>query len=110
VADASANGGAVSIQDINSGGNVGNAISVGNTVCAGAAHAPSAGGGKPDGGKTISGGGGRGGQIRALPSTGIGITETGTSGSLLLALGALGMMGLSLGSHLDRQVSATAGR
>jgi hypothetical protein len=107
VADASANGGAVSIQDINSGGNVGNAISVGNTVCAGAAHAPSAGGGKPDGGKTISGGGGRGGQIRALPSTGIGITETGTSGSLLLALG---MMGLSLGSRLDRRVSATAGR
>jgi hypothetical protein len=110
VADASANGGAVSIQDINSGGNAGNAISVGDTVCAGAAHAPSGGGGKPDGGKTISGGGGRGGQIRALPSTGIGITETGTSSSLLLALGALGMMGLSLGSRLDRRVSATAGR
>src|ERR671910_693623 len=34
VATSSADGGAVSIQDINSGGNVGNAISVGDTVCA----------------------------------------------------------------------------
>jgi hypothetical protein len=110
VGTASADGGAVSIGDINSGGNAGNAISVGDTVCAGAAHAPSGGGGKPDGGKTISDGGGRGGKIRALPSTGIGMTETGTSGSLLLALGALGMMGLSVGSRLDRRVPATAGR
>ena len=106
VATAGADGGAVSIQDINSGGNAGNAISVGDTVCAGAAPAPSAGG---DGGKE-RGGGGRGGQIRALPSTGIGMTETGTSGSLLLALGALGMMGLSVGSRLDRRVSVTADR
>ena len=110
VANSSANGGAVSIQDINSGGNAGNAISVGDTVCAGAAPAPSAGGCKERGGNANAGGGGRGGQIRALPSTGIGMTETGTSGSLLLALGALGMMGLSVGSRLDRRVSATAGR
>jgi hypothetical protein len=34
VATSSADGGAVSIQDINSGGNVGNAISVGDTTCA----------------------------------------------------------------------------
>ena len=33
MATSSANGGAVSIQDINSGGNVGNAISVGDTAC-----------------------------------------------------------------------------
>ena len=32
VADASANGGAVSIQNINSGGNAGNALGIGDTV------------------------------------------------------------------------------
>ncbi len=109
VATASADGGAVSIQDINSGGNAGNAISVGDTVCAGAApHKPSGGGGgyaAPVGGDS----GGRGGQVRALPSTGIGTTEAGSS-SLLLALGALGLMGLSLGTRLDRRVSPTTGR
>jgi hypothetical protein len=109
VATAGADGGVVSIQDINSGGNVGNAISVGDTVCAAAAPAPSGGGGKERGGNA-GGGGGRGGKIRALPSTGIGMTESGASGSLLLALGALGMMGLSVGSRLDRRVTATAGR
>ena len=110
VATSSANGGAVSVQDINSGGNAGNAISVGDTHC-GAAPAPSAGGGgkAPSGGNT-SGGGGRGGKVRALPSTGIGMAETDTSGSLLLALGALGMVGLSVGSRLERRVSTTTGR
>ena len=107
VATASADGGAVSIEDVNSGGNAGNAIAIGDTVCPGAAHAP-AGGGKAPAGN--AGGGGRGGQIRALPSTGIGPLESGASGSLLLALGALGMMGLSLGSRLDRRVSQTTAR
>jgi hypothetical protein len=111
LAKASANGGAVSIQDINSGGNAGNDISIGNTACPGAAVAPSAGGGNAHGGNVnVNAGGGRGGKVRALPNTGTGIDETGTSGSLLLALGALGMMGLSVGSRLDRRVSATAGR
>jgi hypothetical protein len=110
VATSSANGGVVSIQDINSGGNAGNAISIGDTHCPGAAMAPTSGGkpsaGKPSGGNAnVSVGGGK---VRALPNTGVGMPETGTSGSLLLALGALGMMGLSLGSRLDRRVSATA--
>jgi hypothetical protein len=114
VADAAANGGAVSIQDINSGGNVGNAISIGDTVCAGAEKAPTGGGGgyKPAGnagGGNAGGGGGRGGQVRALPSTGVG--ELGrASGSLILALGALGMMGLSVGSRLDRRIGQIGGR
>jgi hypothetical protein len=108
VATASADGGAVSIEDINSGGNAGNAIAIGDTVCPGAVGPAGGGGGKAPAGN--AGGGGRGGQIRALPSTGIGPLETGASGSLLLALGALGMMGLSLGSRLDRRVSQTAGR
>src|SRR5215218_2675341 len=69
VADVAANGGAVSIQDINSGGNAGNAISIGDTVCPGAAMAPSGGGGKAPagnpGGGNAGGGGGKGGQVRA---------------------------------------------
>jgi hypothetical protein len=109
VADASADGGAVSIQDINSGGNAGNAISVGDTVCPGAvSNVPGGGGGKAPGGN--AGGGGRGGKIRALPSTGVGELGGGTSGSLLLALGALGMMGLSVGSRLDRRSVQIGGR
>jgi hypothetical protein len=108
VATSSANGGAVSIQDVNSGGNAGNAISIGDTVCPGAAVAPSGGGGNVNPGN--AGGGGRGGQVRALPSTGVGMAETGANGSLLLALGALGLMGLSLGSRLEQRVSPVAGR
>jgi hypothetical protein len=116
VATSSANGGAVSIGDVNSGGNAGNAISIGDTVCPGAAVAPSGGGGNAGGGNVNvsnagnAGGGGRGGQVRALPSTGVGMAETGANGSLLLALGALGMIGLSLGSRLERRVSSVAGR
>jgi hypothetical protein len=108
VADASADGGAVSSQDINSGGNAGNAISVGDTVCPGAVSNVPGGGVKAPGGN--AGGGGRGGNIRALPSTGVGELGTGTSGSLILALGALGMMGLSVGSRLDRQGVRIGGR
>ena len=74
VATASADGGAVSIEDVNSGGNAGNAIAIGDTVCPGAAHAPAGGGGKPGGGN-VGGGGGRGGQVRVLPSTGVGSSE-----------------------------------
>jgi hypothetical protein len=109
VATASADGGAVSIEDVNSGGNAGNAIAIGDTVCPGAAHAPAGGGGKPSGGN-VGGGGGRGGQVRVLPSTGVGELGAGASGSLVLALAALGMVGLSLGSRLERRVTQTASR
>ena len=109
VATASADGGAVSIEDVNSGGNAGNAIAIGDTVCPGAAHAPAGGGGKPSGGN-VGGGGGRGGQVRVLPSTGVGELGAGASDSLVLALAALGMMGLSLGSRLERRVTQTASR
>ena len=102
VATASADGGAVSIQDINSGGNAGNAISVGDTVCADAAVKPSGGGG---GKAAPSGGGGRGGErVRALPSTGVGELGGANIGSLILALAALGMMGLSVGSRRQQRV------
>jgi len=104
VATVAANGGAVSIQDVNSGGNAGNAISIGDTHCPGAVQNTSGGGG--GGGKAPSGNvstGGGGGKVRALPSTGVGELGAGSSGSLLLALGALGMMGLSVGSRLNRR-------
>jgi hypothetical protein len=101
VVTVSADGGAVSIQDVNSGGNAGNAISVGDTVCPGGVKS-TAGDGKAPGGNATTGGGGRGGQVRALPKTGVGELG-GASGSLILALGALGMMGLSVGSRLDRR-------
>src|SRR5215218_10051555 len=105
VATASGNGGVVSIGDVNSGGNAGNAISVGDTSCPGAvnttsgggnAHAPSGntGGGNAGSGNN-GGGGGRGGKVKALPKTGVGELGGGATGSLILALGALGMMGLS---------------
>jgi hypothetical protein len=104
VSTASADGGAVSIGDINSGGNAGNAITVGDTVCPGAAPVAAAGGDK--GGGSAGGGnagGGRGGNVTRLPSTGVGEVEVGTSGSLALALGALGMAALALGFRDDRR-------
>jgi hypothetical protein len=100
VATVAANGGTVSIQDVNSGGNAGNAISVGDTHCPGAVSNAPGGGKAPSG--NVSTGGGRGGKVRALPSTGVGELGAGSS-SLILALGALGMMGLSVGSRLDRR-------
>src|SRR5215207_7382538 len=109
VADVAANGGAVSIQDINSGGNAGNAIAIGDTVCPGAApQKPSAGSGgyaAPSGG-----GGGGGGKVKALPKTGVGMVGDGSSGSLLLALGALGLVVLSLGYDYQRRGPHVAGR
>jgi hypothetical protein len=110
VVDAAANGGVVSIGDINSGGNVGNAISIGDTVCAGAAsQKPSGGGGyaAPSGG---GGGSGGGGKVKALPKTGVGVVKDGSSESLLLALGALGLVVLSLGYDYQRRDSQVGGR
>ena len=108
VATAAADGGVVSIGDINSGGNAGNAISVGDTVCPGGAHS-AAGAGKPGGGGD-AGGGGRGGQVRVLPSTGVGLSDAGTSGSLILVLGALGLAVLSLGSRYQMRLTRFGGR
>lgn len=89
VSNASANGGAVQIGDVNSGGNAGNAIEVGDTHCAAAPYnAPGGGGGGKAGG---------GGTIRALPSTGAGANAAGPSSSLFLALGSLSMAALAWG-------------
>jgi hypothetical protein len=108
VATASGNGGVVSIGDINSGGNVGNAISVGDTHCPVAAPKPSGGGG--GGYAAPSGGGGRDGKVSKLPKTGVGMAGVGTSGSLVLALSALSIVVLSLGFRHQRWISEVGGR
>jgi hypothetical protein len=107
VATAAANGGVVSIGDVNSGGNSGNAIAIGDTVCPGAAPAHSGGGDKGGGN---AGGGGQGGQVMRLPKTGSGVIDAGTAGSLALALGALGMAALAFGYRDDRRFFRLRGR
>jgi hypothetical protein len=96
VSNASANGGAIQIGDVNSGGNAGNAIEVGDTHCAAAPYnAPGGGGGGKAGGA---------GTIRALPSTGAGVTAAGPSSSLLSALAAVSLLVLSLGVRPERRL------
>ena len=84
VATSSANGGAVSIQDINSGGNVGNAISVGDTAC-GPYEAPEA----PEAPAYE-----RPSEVVELPSTGVG--SFGDPSALLALLGSAGAAATSL--------------
>jgi hypothetical protein len=98
VSNASANGGAIQIGDVNSGGNAGNAISVGDTHCAAAPYNAPAGGGGGGGGSKAAGGG----TIRALPSTGVGVTAEVPSSSLF-ALGSLSLAGIALGLGLNRR-------
>jgi len=110
VGTASANGGVVSIGDINSGGNAGNAISVGDTHCPGAAPEKPSGGGGGNAAPSGGGGGSRGGKVKALPNTGVGLGKEGNSDSLLLALGALVMVVLSHRYDYQRRVSQAGGR
>jgi len=91
VASAAANGGAISVGDINSGGNVGNAISVGDTHCAEAvaefvpeevkeekAPAPAAEE-APVGAAEV---------VVALPDTGVGIGDVSALFALISSAGA----------------------
>ncbi|HEU5430732.1 MAG TPA: hypothetical protein VFU81_03665 [Thermomicrobiales bacterium] len=111
VANAQSNGGAISLGNINSGGNVGNAISVGNTqqspgkpVCCtptkpGKPGAPAPG--KP-GIKTVSTPG-KGGKVAKLPATGSGLVADETAlQAALLAVAALGSLGLAGGAARRR--------
>ncbi|MDQ3226132.1 MAG: hypothetical protein M3Q50_05825 [Chloroflexota bacterium] len=89
VATASANGGAIGVGDINSGGNVGNAIAVGDTHCADAV-APDHG--KADNGKADNGKAAdvvaAGAAVVALPDTGVGAGEVSGLFALLTSVGA----------------------
>ena len=86
VATAAANGGAIGTGNINSGGNVGNAIAVGDTWCAEAVapeYAPEEkkADHKADD-KAV------GGEVVALPDTGVGVGEANALFALLASAGA----------------------
>ena len=87
VATAGANGGAIGTGNINSGGNVGNAIAVGDTHCAEAA-APAAPEKKADKGEGEDKGDVGGGEVVALPDTGVGVGEANALFALLASAGA----------------------
>jgi hypothetical protein len=78
VATSAANGGAISVGNINSGGNVGNAISVGDTYCAVDAYAPE----EPVYEDVAAE------EVVALPDTGVGAGEVGSLFALLASAGA----------------------
>jgi hypothetical protein len=81
VATSAADGGAVSIQDINSGGNVGNAISVGDTTCAPyTPPAPEKPGKAPEAAPDKV--------VVALPDTGVGIGDASALFALITSAGA----------------------
>jgi len=93
VATASANGGVIGVGDINSGGNVGNAIAVGDTHCAAPVVHDDGGKKDVDDDKHVDnggggGGGGRGADVRALPATGVGAGEVSGLFALLASAGA----------------------
>ncbi|MCC6315829.1 MAG: hypothetical protein IT337_17665 [Thermomicrobiales bacterium] len=89
-ADAQANGGAVSLGDINSGSNAGNAITVGNTIAC--KPCPEA---KPIKEAPIKAAPVAEAPVVALPSTGVGGIDAGIL-SALAAAGAAGAAGLGL--------------
>jgi hypothetical protein len=83
VATSSADGGAVSIQDINSGGNAGNAISVGDTTCAPFTPAPA-----PEKPKDVPKAPREEKVVVALPDTGVGIGDPSALFALITSAGA----------------------
>lgn len=87
VASAAANGGAISTGNINSGGNVGNAISVGNTTCAPVANVEKAKAPKEEKAAV-------GAEVVALPDTGVGI---GDPSALFMLITSAGAAAASLG-------------
>jgi len=92
VASAAANGGAISTGDINSGGNVGNAISVGNTTCAPVAVAEVKEEKAPKEEKAAEVA--VGAEVVALPDTGVGI---GDPSALFMLIASAGAAAASLG-------------
>lgn len=95
-AESSANGGAVSVGDVNSGMNSGNSIEVGDTSCAPAkkdAPAPEKKDAPAAGGKAA---------VAALPDTGVGVAGEANFGFIALALvGAVAAAGYSVRTRLS---------
>ena len=88
VANAAANGGAIGVGNINSGGNVGNAVSVGDTYCADAVAPEKAPEKKADKGDDKGYDDVGGGEVVALPDTGVGVGEANALFALLASAGA----------------------
>jgi hypothetical protein len=84
VANAAANGGAISTGNINSGGNVGNAISVGNTTCAPVYEDVKYDVEKAPKEEKAA----RGEKVVALPDTGVGIGDVSALFALISSAGA----------------------
>jgi hypothetical protein len=84
VASAAANGGAISTGDINSGGNVGNAISVGNTNCFPVAAAEEVAAPEKAPAAEVA----VGAEVVALPDTGAGIGDPSALFALITSAGA----------------------
>jgi hypothetical protein len=91
VATGSASGGAISLGNINSGGNVGNAIDVGDTFCAEAAAPAEAPREKAPAAEAPAAGG-----VVALPDTGVGF-GAGEMNALFAVLASAGAAATSLG-------------
>ena len=77
----SANGGAISLGDINSGGNVGNAISVGDTYCNAAAPYEAAPEAEAPAEEAVA-------EVVALPETGVGDGDASSLFALRASAGA----------------------
>ncbi|MGI9252681.1 MAG: hypothetical protein ACR2J8_02970, partial [Thermomicrobiales bacterium] len=102
LANADANGGAVSIGDVNSGSNAGNVIVVGNTIAGPWEPKPEpkpkpvccepVKPGKPGGQVIVPG---KAPKVHALPSTGAGLVDPGLLAALAAA-GSVGVAGLGL--------------
>lgn len=90
VATAAANGGAIGTGNINSGGNVGNAIAVGDTYCGEAVYDDGGDKGYDDKGyeEAVYEDAGVGGEVVALPDTGVGVGEANALFALLASAGA----------------------
>lgn len=98
-ADSAANGGAIAVGDVNSGGNVGNVIEVGDTSCA-PAPAPEKPADKPAAKPAPEKKGAA--PVSALPSTGTGVAGDVNFGFIALALvGAVAAAGYSVRTRFN---------
>lgn len=99
-ADSAANGGAIAVGNVNSGGNVGNVIEVGDTSCA-PAPAPEkpVDPKKPEAPKPAPD---KGGAVAALPNTGTGVAGDVNFGLIALTLvGAVAAAGYSVRARFN---------
>lgn len=103
-ANSAANGGAIAVGDVNSGGNLGNVIEVGDTTCAPAPapEKPVYEDKKPDAKPAPEKKGAAPAPVSALPSTGTGVAGDVNFGFIALALvGAVAAAGYSVRARFN---------